>query len=270
MLVPSRLRPQRRHVGHLRRGHQQHPGPRPRRHREIGHLADLLRRGAWRQRPADLEPQLGQRPHRVMPLHLRHRDPRRHRLHVLIDHRDRDATRTPPHHGAPGTARSSPSPRSAPPTRPAVRPRRRPRRLCRGSCGPADFGRRVIAAACWSISQRVRLDGGCPYLRSYAAAIRSSSGVSPAVRDENRSMTCCDTPPISQPLPSCAGHHRIPPGDQPGLPSPGPPAPRSTAAGYAGPGYPAAGTSHPPPSARCTRFAIAMWTCSCGSPSRLM
>ena len=28
-----------------------------------------------------------------------------------------------------------------------------------------DFGRRVTAAACWSISHRVRFDGGCPYLR---------------------------------------------------------------------------------------------------------
>ena len=67
------------------------------------------------------------------------------------------------------------------------------------------FGRRVIAAACWSISHRVRLDGGCPCLRSYAAAIFSTSGRSAAVRDENRSMTCWDTPPTSQPFPSGRG-----------------------------------------------------------------
>ena len=69
----------------------------------------------------------------------------------------------------------------------------------------ADFGRRVIAAACWPISHSVRADGSCPYLRRYASAILATSGPSAAFRAENRPITCSDTPPISQPLPSGRG-----------------------------------------------------------------
>ena len=133
----------------------------------------------------------------------------------------------------------------------------------------ADFGRRVIAAACWSISHRVRFDGGCPYLRSYAAAIFSTSGVSAAVREENRSMTCWDTPPTSHPFPSARGTMAYP------RASSRPSISRSTCAAIDSRWLCNALVSSrrhlaSPPSARCTRFAIAMCTCSCGSPSRLM
>ena len=137
MLVPSFRVPSAGHVGHLGRGHQQHPGPRTRRHRAIGHLADQLRRGARRQRPAHLEPQLRQAPHRVMPLHLRHRGPRRHRLQVLADrdHRARSERRDIGVH---------PGERGDLPRRGLRLPRRQPFRLAGVPAAAVDLaGRRL-------------------------------------------------------------------------------------------------------------------------------
>ena len=125
----------------------------------------------------------------------------------------------------------------------------------------ADFGRRVIAAACWPISHSVRLDGSCPYLRRYASAIVATSALSVALREENRSMTCWDTPPTSQPLPSSRGTIPYPRAIIRASIS------RSTCAAIDSRWLCRALVSScrnlsSPPSARCTRFAIAMCTCS--------
>ena len=163
---PVPPRPQRRHVGDLRRGHQQHPGPRAR---------------ASPPGPPPGGPAPARRPEAA---------PGRPRTAAPTATTPRDAPAPPPPRPAP------PSPSSSSSITTAGRdPNAATSRCTRDSavisaaavCAShaasrsassassaavpwilraADFGRRVIAAACWSISHSVRLDGGCPYLRS--------------------------------------------------------------------------------------------------------
>jgi hypothetical protein len=114
----------------------------------------------------------------------------------------------------------------------------------------------------------VRLLGGVPCLAVYWSTHLRSRPVMDLAREENLSMTCGETLPTSAPFPSALGHgvshgqQTLFEGPVGGdavqvaelvevLPVGGPPL--------------VVGTVGPP-----TALRIARWTCSCGSPSRLI
>ncbi len=79
------------HVGDVRGGHLDDLGARAAGDGQLGHLGDhRLAVAAWlehRERPVHLEPELRHRPDRVVPLHLRDRDPRGGAPGRIIQHR---------------------------------------------------------------------------------------------------------------------------------------------------------------------------------------
>ena len=156
------------HVGDVRGGDLDDLGAGPAADGQPGDLVDHRRAVDAplqdRECPVHLEAELGHRPHRVVLLHLGHRDPRGPALGRVIQHggcaaRRAGGRRRPRPARARRTAPGLRAVRSALPRRRAAAPRWvRPRRCCPAMVRRAwALVRRVFCPACWCSSHSVRL-----------------------------------------------------------------------------------------------------------------
>ncbi len=70
---------------------------------------------------------------------------------------------------------------------------------------PCCLAFREASVASWAMAHSVRWLGSRPYRWRYSSAMRRTSGVICARREENASITAWSTPPTSKPLPSARG-----------------------------------------------------------------